>query len=1215
MRCVSMKTIRVSYQDECLSEDDIVDLAEGQLSPAAIERAEKHIDGCVMCSELVAAATRQLVSVTSLSADHVPEDEAQNDDGPAIPNGYRVLEPLGSGGMGIVYHAIRIASGEHVALKTVPIRSANALSALRREIDSLGRVSHPGVVRVLDQGVIGGRPWYAMELIEGDTFEDHVRKAHGQSGRRKLDLEDPAWQKTFGILIRVCDALACLHANGFVHCDLTPRNVIVRNDGRPVVVDFGLTQRNEAIGRDLLDTVALGGGTIAYMAPEQIRGEAVDPRTDLYSFGCLLYRTITGAPVFRGTNPLAVVRGHLDQMPVPPSARADGVPLELDALVMQLLRKRPQNRLGYADDVATALRNIVGSAPESRPTVPASYLYRPELVGREEPLRELTTALDVLTTSGRGGRFHLGGESGVGKTRLALEAMRLARHLGLGVIVGQCGVLELGDTDGSPSNQGPLHPFAPLLLAIADRCRELGPIETERVLGVNAPVLAAFQPALLGVSGTREKGEPIVVDAVAARTRVLAALRETLFAFANGNPFLLVLDDLQWGDELTLDFLGGLGKGELENAGIVFLGTYRVEELSPELEKSFEGVDARSFVLPRFGVEDVKAMVSGMLALHEPPPQIIALLSRYCEGNPFFVAEYLRAAISAGMLSRDRQGNWQVSADAFEAELDVNLPFPQRLMVLIERRLADVGPEAAALVDAGSVLGRAFDVDMLLGTAAVGEGVLALDALRRRQIIEEAGAGRMRFVHDKIREIAYAKMGAEHRVDLHRRAGSLLERRLDQDPAAAAELGHHFASGEVPDRAAKYYAIAGQHAFGLHANGEALGYLSRALALGKERLPRRVLAGIEERRGDVLTLMGKRNDARASFENALARMKTGARVEKSRLLWKIARTLETEHRHGEALLAYDAAEGVLGPNAEPLGTDDDGSFESAWWHQWVHLQVERVWVHYWLGNVEAMDALVGRARPIIEQRGTPAQRARFFQALVHANMRRERWATSDETVHFARRSVEAARETSDPAILSYAQFVLGFQLTFSRTPLLAEPVLLDALGGAEKVGDLALVGRCLTYLTVHHRLLGKPRETQAFATRALKTAIELAMPDYRGVAHANLGWVAWREGRTDAAKRETEAALAQWAALAPKYPYPMQWMARLQACSLSLDAGNFADANAHTRVILALDQHALPTDLVESLRRATDAYEGEDSRGFEAILRAALACCASFGYC
>ena len=92
-------------------------------------------------------------------------------------------------------------------------------------------------------------------------------------------------------------------------------------------------------------------------------------------------------------------------------------------------------------------------------------------------------------------------------------------------------------------------------------------------------------------------------------------------------------------------------------------------------------------------------------------------------------------------------------------------------------------------------------------------------------------------------------------------------------------------------------------------------------------------------------------------------------------------------------------------------------------------------------------------------------------------------------------------------------------------------------------------------------------------------------------------------------------ALAQWAALAPKYPYPMQWMARLQACSLSLDGGNFADANAHTRVILALDQHALPTDLVESLRRATDAYEGEDSRGFEAILRAALACCASFGYC
>src|SRR5262249_4211193 len=153
----------------------------------------------------------------------------------------------------------------------------------------------------------------------------------------------------------------------------------------------------------------------------------------------------------------------------PPSMRAEGVPPELETLILQLLEKKPQDRLGYADHVADALLRLAHAEPHG-PRVPESYLYRPALVGREKPLGDLEAALDMLATTGRGGRLHIGGESGVGKTRLAIEAVRIGRQLGLNVVVGNCGVLGLGDGDEPSANRGPLHPLSTLLLAIADQC-------------------------------------------------------------------------------------------------------------------------------------------------------------------------------------------------------------------------------------------------------------------------------------------------------------------------------------------------------------------------------------------------------------------------------------------------------------------------------------------------------------------------------------------------------------------------------------------------------------------------------------------------------------------------------------------------------------------------------------------------------------------------
>ncbi|MFP2928764.1 AAA family ATPase, partial [Pyxidicoccus sp. 3LG] len=158
------------------------------------------------------------------------------------------------------------------------------------------------------------------------------------------------------------------------------------------------------------------------MAPEQLRGDFVDARADLYALGCVLYERLTGRPPFLPGREGPVPHQHLHVAPVPPSRRVEGVPEAVDALVLWMLAKKPQERPGYAEDVAAALAALGAEGGGDEVTTPRTppYLYRPDLAGRGGELGRLVHALDAAAR-GQGGRVFLGGESGAGKTRLALE--------------------------------------------------------------------------------------------------------------------------------------------------------------------------------------------------------------------------------------------------------------------------------------------------------------------------------------------------------------------------------------------------------------------------------------------------------------------------------------------------------------------------------------------------------------------------------------------------------------------------------------------------------------------------------------------------------------------------------------------------------------------------------------------------------------------------
>jgi serine/threonine protein kinase len=816
---------------------------------------------------------------------------------------YRVLSVIGQGGMGVVYRAVHGTTGELAALKTVRRAGQRALGALRSEISALQAIHHPGVVRVVDQGIHEGLPWYAMELLEGRTLADlnreiwaglpvtggwstHATASTSEAPSPVSLAEDPPapmssagppavrppaaggrLAEVLGLYRRLCEPLAHIHGRGIVHRDLKPGNVFVTREGAPVLVDFGLMgYARGTVGRESLTAGTPSIGTLSHVSPEQIQGHFVDARADLYSLGCMLYESITGRSPFRGSERDLASR-HLGERPLPLSELVSGVPAELEALVLGLLAKVPQERIGYAADVAAALCRCLGEEIDRPgPSPSPDYLYRAQIAGRQELLARLSE-LAARAAEGAGALVLLGGESGIGKTFLVAELARQQQQLRRAVITGECVPVAGGATAFSA---GALHPFGRLFQSIADDCRRGGPALTARLLGPRAALLAAYEPALAPFVEAGADLQAPELPGLAARERVLHGLTETLKALSDDGPLLLIFDDLQWADELTLAFLEWLGPAFFEQRRLLIVGTYRSEEVSPDLERLLARPVVQHLTVGRMDQRTVAAMTRDMLAMEAPPPSLIGFLSARSEGNPFFVAEYLRLLLAEALLRRV-QGRWTAGPAIEGAEPSYDrLPVPQSMLGLLNRRLAGLEERSRAVIEAASVLGREFRVDHLAPMLALTEEQVsaALREACQRQVIESVDGNVHVFSHDKLRETAYAGLGTERARALHRAAGNALEGRYQgtaELPAHFAELARHFREAGEVARAIEYLDRAAGEALRKSASKEAIAFLKDAIAHADSvSVDRLRFARWHRQIGDGLQALGQ-PDASASY--------------------------------------------------------------------------------------------------------------------------------------------------------------------------------------------------------------------------------------------------------------------------------------------------------------------------------------------------------------
>ena len=863
----------------------------------------------------------------------------------------------------------------------------------------------------------------------------------------------------------------------------------------------------------------------------------------------------------------------------------------------------------------------IGPAPEGiaveavvvEPTLPPGRspldtIVPGPLVGREGELAFLGGYWQDAE-AGHGGLVLISGEAGVGKTRLVEGLAEHLRWRGARVLWGRSYEFERA------------LPYQPVAEALRMAVSTVSPTEM-----VGCPPWVLGEVARLAPELQSRHRELEVVAAVRPaqkQARLFDGVVRFLGEVSNHGPLLVVVEDLHWASESTLGLLHFLAR-HLVECPTLMIGTLRPEELGElhplrDLQRRLEREGlAQMLPLPRLSQAAVEILVKEMSGADEAVVPLTQRLFQETEGNPFFLMEILKALFAGDVIRLDGQ-RWIID---FSRISQGEFPLPISVSEAIRARVGRLDQETQKAMRLSAVLGREFDFDLL--NVAWGQGeeatLTALDDLLRRRLITEGteAAGRdYVFTHHKVQEVVYAGMPRRRRQFLHGQVGTAMEQLFAaQIQEMAGELAFHFEQAlqmdpMQTDKAIAYLKQAGDQAGRAHAHQEAIAFYRRALALIEAAPPERrregwqleMAAQLHEAVGDVLELIGGHDEARDAYREAWASVPKDDRIWQSRLYSKTGKTWHMRQGFEEAAQAFDLAESALGQEQAESNLD--------WWQAWIDVQVERIWLGYWHRQHDWISELAEQVQPAVEQYGTPVQRAWFLQALVVTAWERERHRPSGQTLASALDMLTASQETDDAGIIGMSQFMVGYARLWRDELEKAEDSLQAALLQAERIGDVVLESRCLTYLTVLSRRRGQVEETRHFISRSLPVATTAEVPLYVGAAQANLAWVAWRGGNLSEAEANGQTALDS---MRQPMAFPFEWTALWPLTVVALARQEVARAIGYARRMLDPLQQLLPAEMTTAIKAAIQAWDQGQAEVAEAHLQQAAVSAADLGY-
>ncbi|WP_426755700.1 serine/threonine-protein kinase PknK [Myxococcus sp. Y35] len=783
---------------------------------------------------------------------------------------FTLRERLGEGGFGTVYEALDGKRGAAVALKLLRRVDAHALLLFKQEFRALAGLTHPNLVQLYELFSEGDAWFFTMERLRGQRFTRCVPPPRERGEGRDME-------HLRRLLRQLADGVAFLHDAGKLHRDIKPSNVMVTDEDRVVLLDFGLVTDLSGTPRE-----ELAAGTPRYMAPEQSAARPIGPAADWYSVGVMLYEVLTGhLPV--------EVPEDADGLPVSPRLLAPDVPEDLEALCVALLARAPEQR-----PTGARVRAWL-AGPVSRrflPPLEVAPSRAGTFIGREPELRQLRRALSVART-GKAVVALVHGPSGIGKSALVQRFLDdLQAEPGAGAAMGRCFEQE----------SVPYKLLDSLMDALCRTLRALpGAPLSPADLGALARLFPVFRqlPACPEVSWTDAPVQP-----QEQRRRAVAAVRALLQELAARGTRVLWLDDIQWGDLEGADFLLEVLQPP-EAPPVLVVATYRGDEsesspvlasLLPALRAaSGAGLEVHEVAVGALGQEEAERLASTLLDASEPHAALAFALGTEGQGHPFFITELaqlareghaaseldscLRAPVerlgSEGAVLMGHAASEQGSCLRARVErlgregAALSVQGSSALDALLLARVERLPSEARRLLEvvalASQPLSRSCAVRAAFDTARECE-LPALTRLRAGHLVRvrwRDGAEELLPYHDRIREAVAAGLPPEVRRERHLGLAQALEA---SGHARAEQLLLHFREGGRRDIASSYAVEAASHAHSVLAFDRAATLYREALALGG--LAPEAVRPLTARLGEALAAAGRPAEAARAWLDA-----------------------------------------------------------------------------------------------------------------------------------------------------------------------------------------------------------------------------------------------------------------------------------------------------------------------------------------------------------
>ncbi|MFL5245247.1 MAG: response regulator [Gemmataceae bacterium] len=823
-------------------------------------------------------------AIRNLSADAEP-----NFDEPhlrIIGGRYRVLRKIKQDQDSETLLAADLTQSATVVIKTAMAATLSPSVRMRLEHEAhiLSNIKIGLCQPVLDQGAEGDQFYVVMPFIPGTTLQSRLHQG-------PLSVTD-----TLTLGRELFAALGAAHAQEVLHRDVRPANLMVDGDtpiSRVTLIDFGVA-RSPHLDASIRDQWV---GAAQYLSPESagLLDQNVTACSDLYSAGIVLYECLLGQPPFLATNVGDVLREHMTVQP--PELRSLGlsVPRVLDEVIQRLLRKDPRDRYQTAEAVACDLTAITEALQqgESEPTIVVGMhdrrqtLAEPAFVGRGQELEALQAQLK-RARAGQGGLALLEAESGGGKSRLLSEFALCGAQQGALILRGQ------------GLDQAAQRPFQ-LLTGIAEGlivAASLDPAVEEKI----RTGLGDYQEAVW--SALPELGKAFCARAVGplgpesfAETRSVQALAALLDLLGTmGKTTLVLLDDAQWADELTLKVLSYWQRQPTtKSRSILVAAAFRSEEIP--LGHPLRALPATvHLTLPTFHAANVRKLVESMAG--QLPDEAVNVIERLAEGSPFMAAAALRGLVESGALAPIATG-WRVEALAM-----ADVQSSRHAAAFLARRIELLPETTINLLSVGAVLGKAFDLSTA-GKLARQTSVQAIAAFKeacRRHIIWAKGKdNQCVFIHDKLRETLLHRLPAQERKELHLNAADHLAAHA---PESVFDLAYHFDAAGESQRALPYALAAADQARKQHA----LKLAEEQYRIAERGAPTDhvVRYRIAEGLGDVLMLRGRYDEAARKTEEA--RELAEGDIAKAQIEGKLG---ELAFKRGDLKTAMEAIERAL----------------------------------------------------------------------------------------------------------------------------------------------------------------------------------------------------------------------------------------------------------------------------------------------------------------